>query len=559
MLKATAARKTQDETHPGQRFRIIHLFADSMSSSPDIASDSPPSQGRSRAIGAAVLGLLLALSVGLRFHHLEYDLPYGIVSESHTFVTDEGWYNKNALLLVRFGEWSNPGDLNHYTHTILYTVLMRGVLEVFGTSLWTVRAVSVVAFVISLMAFYGLSRTVLPRRLALLAALAVSATMSVVTFSRMAIIEPVAVAPSLVALWLWVRRPQHPGWALASLLLAAAAVFLKVSFAFTLGTVAVLVLGDAAWLARQGRRRQAIALAALTAAVLAATALGLKGVWSWAERDAEVFHHQTAMVHVGRTSLSQILIKEARAVRHRSLDPDKVVPVATMAILLPILLLRRGRRGDLARVFGQRATLAMLVWGASGFLQFSAIHIRFPRYYYFLTFPLLILAVQTLGAVARRRWLQISAVVLGLHLVVQLSPQIHPWLARDADDSYARLARDVAAQVEAGATGPVRLIGPGAPFVALFGNSIRPLNPLFRYRPEAYCANLELWRPPFILDYPQAVADIEETCSGSFASLEPLERYRFMEHWERTSEMLLARFVYDASPGKPVAKRNAGR
>ncbi len=510
--------------------------------------DRPPSQGRTRAIGAAVLGLLLALSVGLRFHHLECDLPYGIVSDSHTFVTDEGWYNKSALLLERFDEWSNPGDFNHYTHTILYTVLMTGVLEIFGTSLVTLRAVSVVAFLISLAAFYGLSRTVLPRRLALLAALAVSATMSVVTFSRMAIVEPVAVAPSLVALWLWVRRPQHPGWALVSLLLAAATVFLKVSFAFTLGTVALLVLGDAAWLARQGRRRQAIVLAVLTAAVLAATALGLKGVWSWAERDAELFQHKTALAHVDDHSFTEMLVKEAWAIRHRSLDPDKVVPVATMAILLPILLLHRQRRGSLVHAFGQRATLAMLVWGASGFLQFSAIHGRFPRYYYFLTFPLVFLLLQVLGAAARSRWLPISAVVLGLHLMVQL-PQTARWLSRGADDSYARLARGVVAQVEAGSEPPVLLIGPAAPFVAFFGGSIRPLSLDFDFDPEDYCAVLERWQPDFIIDYPRTVAEIRETCSGTVAGLEPLDHYRFMEHWHRKSVMVLARLVYHTPPG----------
>ena len=154
---------------------------------------------------------LIVLSVALRFWNLEADPPYGIISDSGAFLTDEGWYSKSAQLHVKTGEWTNEHDYVWRSHNALFTMLQVGVFQTFGISVGVARSLSVFAFVLSLLAFYGICRTVMTRTMALTSCLIVSITLQNFAYSRMALIEPVGTAFAIGGLWMWVRFGRDGG------------------------------------------------------------------------------------------------------------------------------------------------------------------------------------------------------------------------------------------------------------------------------------------------------------------------------------------------------------
>ncbi len=502
--------------------------------------------------------MLLALTCGLRFRGLDHDLAYDITSYSGTFITDEGWYNKSARSLALWGEWRHEMDRNIYSHTPLFALWMAGVFEVFGVSLEVARAASVASFFASLWLFYLICRTRWQAEVSLAACVAVSATLHVVTFSRMAIVEPTGVAASLAALWLWIRYPGRAGACVASVALAACAMFFKVSFVFTPGVVALLWLADAVasrhepekshastWLAWS---RQARALVLAVAWIGAAAVAAMLGVRSWAGRDW--FEMQAVAVYeqTGTAGPLASLIYQLESVEEFLLeDPERLVLLAAAALMLPALLLPWSARGARPLVAG-RAYLAMALWMAAGFVLYSAFEYRVPRYYYFLIFPLTFLALEGVTALFCRRRARIAAAVLALHLAVQV-PDWGRWLDRGSSSSQADMARAVTARITGGGEPPV-LLGLNAAFVALFDPRVRPLELEF-VDPEVLCRRIEWWRPAYFLLYDSQFPDYEPLCPGLVRELRPLEYHTVMGRWYYDSDVVLARLVYD----RPGASR----
>ncbi len=489
--------------------------------------------------------MLLALSCGLRFRGLDHDLAYDITSYSGTFITDEGWYNKSARSLALWGEWRHPMDRNIYSHTPLFALVMAGVFEVLGVSLEVARGASIVAFFASLWLLFLICRTRWSTEMALIACVAVSATLHVVTFSRMAIVEPVGVAVSLAALVLWIRYPRRTGACLASVALAACAVFLKVGFVFTLGVAGLLWLADAAVLFRRSPARARRLALAFTGVGMGAVVVML-GVRGWAGRDwfemqAVAVYEQTGTAGPG-ASLSYLIWSVEEFLLE---EPQRLVLVAAAAAMSLALFLpwtaQRARRSVTGRAY-----LAMTLWALAGFVMFSMFEYRVPRYYYFLIYPLAFLALEGVAAFSSERGARNAAVaMLVLHLAVQI-PDWGSWLERGPSASQADMARAVTARITDGREPPV-LLGLNAAFVALFDQRVRPLELEF-VEPEVLCRRIEWWRPSWFLHYDSQLPEYQQLCPGIVRELRPLEYHTVMGRWYYDSDVVLARIVYE-SPG----------
>lgn len=488
-------------------------------------------------------GLILVLLAG-RWAWLAADLPYGIVSSSGDFESDEGWYTKSALLQTRFGVWEQPYDLTVFTHNVLFSSLLRIAFAFGGATLTTARALSVLASVVAIGAFFVLIRQALPRFPALIATCLVAVTLSNVTYARMAIREPLGTACSLLALATWVRArrglPLRAAWSLA---LALAAVLVKVIFVFTLLTLMVLWLGDAArhWPQRRGR---ALALGLVVLAALC-TCGGMLALlrWGWADNwRAYIDLAMVPMLQEYRAGLS-LPVTELRAWFW-------TLPRVTGPPFWPLLLLGVGGVLLLRHWPHQpwryltRADTAMLLWGLLGITALGGFWYQPLRYFFFVMFPLAHGLVTCLTSlVPPQRWRGACVGLLIVHLLGQ-TPGFVRWLTRPDLFSQARMAHEVTALMRREVAAPV-LMGRRAALVALFDPDVRPIEVAWLPR-QGYTLSdrVAYWHPHFFLGPPSESREVATQCAAQITALQPMARYTVMDNYYSHADLVLYRLAY---------------
>lgn len=141
---------------------------------------------------------ILALAMALRFYHLTSAAIWG----------DEG----SSLLLSEYA----LGDLwfhaAHDVHPPLYFFLLRGWIELFGDSIWSIRAMSAIPGVIVVGLGIWLTRQLSTRRAALLAGILLALLPTAVRYSqevRMYSLLGVWLLGATLALVYWVRHPER--------------------------------------------------------------------------------------------------------------------------------------------------------------------------------------------------------------------------------------------------------------------------------------------------------------------------------------------------------------
>ena len=141
---------------------------------------------------------ILALAMALRFYHLTSAAIWG----------DEG----SSLLLSEYA----VGDLwfhaAHDVHPPLYFFLLRGWIELFGDSIWSIRGMSAIPGVIVVGLGIWLTRQLSTRRAAVLAAVLLSLLPTAVRYSqevRMYSLLGVWLLGATLALVYWVRQPER--------------------------------------------------------------------------------------------------------------------------------------------------------------------------------------------------------------------------------------------------------------------------------------------------------------------------------------------------------------
>lgn len=152
-----------------------------------------------------VLLCLAGLLFVLYFVHLKADFPNHSAWMDWAKYTDEGWYGDAAIRHYQWGHWNVPGDFNPAAAIPMWPLVEMVLFRFTGVSLAAARALSVSVFGLSLVCCYLLVRrwTAVPGKLSLAPALSVLLLVGNpfnYAFNRMAIVEPLLVLLTLVAL-----------------------------------------------------------------------------------------------------------------------------------------------------------------------------------------------------------------------------------------------------------------------------------------------------------------------------------------------------------------------
>ncbi|MFK8183740.1 MAG: ArnT family glycosyltransferase [Phormidesmis sp.] len=148
-------------------------------------------------LAVAILGLL---AVG-RFFNLSADFPIGLTSYGATY-TDEGWWSRNAVALVREGNWFIDDGYNTILNLPTVPLLQALWFKAFGVSQVAARALTATCSVMVSILVYAIARRELKPALAWLAPFIILSSYPVFAFSRIALLEMPMMVLILLSLWL---------------------------------------------------------------------------------------------------------------------------------------------------------------------------------------------------------------------------------------------------------------------------------------------------------------------------------------------------------------------
>lgn len=150
--------------------------------------------------------------------------------------TDEGWYGNAAIRAHLFGNWYVPGDFNPAVALPVLPFLEWLLFFITGVTPQAARGLDVAFFFLSLMLTYRLVRDKGTRWAGLMAVTLMVTSPFLYSFSRLAILEPILIALTLLALNLAIRMPRmrRPFLVSAGLGLVFASMVLTKTTAFFL-------------------------------------------------------------------------------------------------------------------------------------------------------------------------------------------------------------------------------------------------------------------------------------------------------------------------------------
>jgi hypothetical protein len=166
-----------------------------------------PAWLRANPLHAALL-LLAAVFFALHFLHLNADFPNNSPWSDWSKYTDEGWYGDAAIRHYLFGHWYFKGDFNPAVALPVWPALELVVFRFTGVSAAAARALTLGVFAVTLVALYRLiarhthartDHSALPLA-APLAVFLLCASPFLYVFERMAILEPLLIALTVLAL-----------------------------------------------------------------------------------------------------------------------------------------------------------------------------------------------------------------------------------------------------------------------------------------------------------------------------------------------------------------------
>jgi hypothetical protein len=368
-----------------------------------MSPDLPSSESRFTALKAVRFLILLVSAVFLALHalHLNADFPNHSPWMDWSKYTDEGWYGDAAIRHFQRGHWYVPGDFNPAAALPVWPLLESIVFRFTGVCNVAARALTVTIFGFILIASYLLLRRWMSgsaRGQSLAPAIAVlllAVSPFCYVFTRMAILEPMLILLTLLALLVAsyvtpqpeqgsARPPKHPLLPARWVLLPALLGFIIPLMVLT-KTTAVFLLPAIAWLlwARAGYSlRPFLRLCIPTAAVAALTWLGyyLAIVRPHFLLDYKYLFSANAYTGITvDTALSVISDTFTDGLWIGRL----LYPLAILATVIALLKFRR--------TFQNPLVPALLLWTA-GYLAFLAYHNNLqPRYYLVVAVPLTLL------------------------------------------------------------------------------------------------------------------------------------------------------------------------
>jgi len=347
----------------------------------------------------AVLLLVAALFLALHAFHLNADFPNHSPWMDWAKYTDEGWYGDGAIRHFQRGHWHVPGDFNPAAALPVWPLLEAGLFRFTGVNLAAARALTVTIFAFILLASYRLlrrwqrlstgERTETPLAPAI-AVLLLAVSPFCYVFTRMAIIEPLLILITLLALLAAsYATPPEQGTAAFLIRLRRALPVLALGLLLPVmvltKTTAVFLLPAIAWLlwARAGYRLRPFLRLSLPAAAIAA--IIWLSYYVFVVRPFFLSDYRylfSANAYTGITP-SNALSVLADTIADGLWIGKILYPLALLAAISVFLLRPRLLRNPLIP--------SLLLW-ASGYAAFLAYHNNLqPRYYLVIAVPLTLL------------------------------------------------------------------------------------------------------------------------------------------------------------------------
>jgi hypothetical protein len=354
-----------------------------------------------RALEATLL-LVSAIFLILHAFHLSADFPNHSPWMDWAKYTDEGWYGDGAIRHFQRGHWYVPGDFNPAAALPVWPLLEAALFRFTGVSLTAARGLTVAIFGLILAAAYLLLRrwqnlaaptgqtptkTLAPAIAVLL--LAVSPFCYV--FTRMAILEPLLILLTLLALLAASYATPEQGIERASLRdrlqqsIPIVALGLLLPLMVLTKTTAIFLIPAIGWIlwARANYRLRSFLRLTLPAAVLAAVTWIAYYAFIVRPHFLDDYHYLfSANGYTGITPATALSVLGDTIVDGLWMG-NILYPLALLAAFSALLLHPRLLRNPLIP--------ALLLW-AAGYTAFLAYHNNLqPRYYLVLAVPLTLL------------------------------------------------------------------------------------------------------------------------------------------------------------------------
>ncbi len=363
-------------------------------------NQSHPITSRIFQIAEAVFLLVAAIFLVLHAFHLNADFPNHSPWMDWAKYTDEGWYGDAAIRHFQRGHWHVPGDFNPAAALPVWPLVEAALFRFTGVNLVAARALTVGIFACILIASYFLLRrwqTPSAREKSLAPAIAVlllAVSPFCYVFTRMAILEPLLILFTLLALLTasYIRppqpkRPTHPKHPLVptSYSLLSVLLGLLLPLMVLTKTTAIFLFPAIAWLlwARAGYRlRPWLRLSLPSAALAVATWLSyyLLIVRPHFLPDYHYLFSANAYTGITPTNVLSVL---AETIGDGLWIGRILYPLALLAVLSVFVLRPRLLRNPLIP--------ALLLW-AGAYAAFLAYHNNLqPRYYLVIAVPLTLL------------------------------------------------------------------------------------------------------------------------------------------------------------------------
>jgi hypothetical protein len=346
---------------------------------------------------------------GLHFQHLAADFPNHSPWMDWAKYTDEGWYGDAAIRFFQWGHWNVPGDFNPAAALPVWPFLEGVVFLATGVSIVAARALSVSVFLGSLLAAWLLVQRTRPsawqRRTEAAPALSLAGSVGVLllaaspfcfVFSRLAILEPLLVLFTLLALLAASAvRPLAGGVSLGNWSSLRALLGMNLVPVLLLGcllptiiltkTTGMFLLPAIAWMlfAAAGFSPRAWLALGTAAALLAAMLwLGYFLVLIRPRFYADYHYLFAANAYTGITRTTALKVI-GDSIRGGFWIGPVIYPLALAAAVVAVLFRRR--------IVRQPLIPALILW-AGGYLAFLAYHSNMqPRYYFVIAVPVMLL------------------------------------------------------------------------------------------------------------------------------------------------------------------------
>ncbi|MBS1814342.1 MAG: glycosyltransferase family 39 protein [Acidobacteria bacterium] len=394
-----------------------------------------------RILQTVEIAILCVAAVFLAMHyaHLRADFPNHSPWVDWAKYTDEGWYGDAAIRYYLRGKWHLPGDFNPAAALPVWP-LMEGLLfGVTGVGVVPARALSVSMFVVSAVIVYVLMRRRPSAHAGFagdlapaFAVLMLAVSPFLFAFSRLAIVEPLLVLLTLLAMLVaWTPLKNGREW--------WRRIVLGLLMALMIGTktTAVCLMPAVLWMlwCGEGRRWRKVWPAALTACATAGAVIALylaavvkSGHWA----DFKYLFDANQYTGITRETFWSVIAKTL----HDTQWTGPAVACISLGVVVIANLFRR-------RIWHDALFTGCVLWVA-GYFSFLAYHASLqPRYYMVIAVPIVLLALRGLEDVCSE-WKRIAVpAAAGLLLIASVQASRMTAYVRHPEYTFARAAEKV--------------------------------------------------------------------------------------------------------------------